>query len=134
MRLVERTQLVPMGETTQDQWARWLLHRRHGGDPEQQKAVLDDLHPIRDRVLRNARLAEGETLLDVGTGDGLIAFGALVEVGAQGTVIFSDISLDLLEHCRGIAQQVGALDRSRFLLTSADNIALRDASVHAITT
>jgi ubiquinone/menaquinone biosynthesis C-methylase UbiE len=123
-----------MTETNQDQWARWLLHRRHGGDPEQQKAVFDDLYPVRDHVLRNARLVEGETLLDVGTGDGLIALGALAEVGAAGKVIFSDISWDLVEHCRGIVQHMGALDQSRFLLMSAASIALQDASVDAITT
>src|SRR5262245_21054151 len=122
----ERMLNVQMSETTQDQWARWLLHRRHGGDREQQKAVFEDLYPVRDHVLRNAKLAEGEKLLDVGTGDGLIAFGALAVVGAAGSVIFSDISRDLLEHCLGIAQQMGELDRSRFLLTSADNIALQD--------
>ena len=123
-----------MAETPQDQWARWLLHRRHGGDPEQQKALFDDLYPVRDRILRNARLAEGDTLLDVGTGDGLIAFGALAQPGAPGRVIFSDISLDLLEHSRVIARQMRVLDQSRFLLTSADSIALQDASVDAITT
>lgn len=48
----------------------------------------------RDRVLDNARVAEGETLLDVGCGEGLIGPGAL-ERGA-GTVIFSEISQDLL--------------------------------------
>src|SRR6266567_2260602 len=35
------------------------------------------LCPIRDRVLDGARLRPGDTLLDVGAGDGLIAFGAL---------------------------------------------------------
>jgi len=43
-------------------------------------------------VLQNARLTEGETLLDVGAGDGLIAFGALDVLGEQGRVIFCDIS------------------------------------------
>ena len=56
-----------------------------------------------------------------------------LELGAD-SVIFSDISLDLLEHCRGIIQQIGVLDQSRFLLTSAASIALQDASVDAITT
>ena len=53
------------------------------------------LLPVRDRVLRNAALTGGETLLDVGAGDGLIAFGALELIGEGGRVIFSDISQDL---------------------------------------
>lgn len=99
-----------MPEPIQDQWAQWLLHRRHGGDPEQQKAMLDKLYPVRDRVLHNAKIAGGEILLDVGAGDGLIAFGALAQVGEQGKVIFSDISQDLLDHCQSLAQEMGVLD------------------------
>ena len=35
------------------------------------------LRSVRDRVLENTGVAESETLLDVGAGDGLVAFGAL---------------------------------------------------------
>ncbi len=52
-----------MTESKQDQWAQWLLHRRHGGDAEKQKALLKALLPIRDKVLQNAKLAPGETLI-----------------------------------------------------------------------
>jgi arsenite methyltransferase len=45
-------------------------------------------------------------VLDVGCGDGLIAFGALDRVGEEGQVIFSDISQDLLDHCRSLAESV----------------------------
>jgi cyclopropane fatty-acyl-phospholipid synthase-like methyltransferase len=42
------------------------------------KATFDNfLYPIRDQVLGHASLHDDETLLDVGCGDGLIAFGAL---------------------------------------------------------
>ena len=40
------------------------------------------------------------TLLDVGAGDGLIAFGALEKLGPTGKVIVSDISESLLKHAR----------------------------------
>jgi hypothetical protein len=63
-----------------DKWAAWVLHRRDGDDREQHKKALEHLIPIRDRVLDNARIHQGETLLDVGTGDGLIAFQLLVDV------------------------------------------------------
>jgi methylase of polypeptide subunit release factors len=58
-----------------------------------------------------AQLRPGDTLLDVGTGDGLIAFGALERLGPAGRVIFSDISQDLLDHCRTAAAAEGLLDR-----------------------
>ena len=122
-------------EPIQDQWAQWLLRRRHGGDAEQLAAVLPKLYEMRDRVLAHAQVAPGDTLLDVGAGDGLIAFGALPLVGEHGTVVFSDISQDLLDHCRQLAQQAGVLDRVRFVRASADDLApTPDAAVDVVTT
>ena len=93
------------------------------------------LLPVRDRVLRNAALTGGETLLDVGAGDGLIAFGALELIGEGGRVIFSDISQDLLDHSRALAKKMGVLDRCEFVLASADDLsAVEDASVDVVTT
>jgi len=91
------------------------------------------LGTTRSRVLDRAELAAGETLLDVGCGDGLIAFGA-VERGA-GLVIFSDISQDLLEESRRLAEELGVLDRCRFLLAPADDLhELGDESIDVVTT
>src|SRR5712692_676463 len=124
-----------MAKSAQDQWAQWLLERRHGGDAEKQKAMLQSLYPVRDKVLYNARLAQGDTLLDVGCGDGLIAFGALPIVGEQGKVIFSDFSQDLLEYCRTLALQMGVLDRCQFIHTPAENLHMIEAnSLDALTT
>ena len=86
-----------------DRWAEWLLKRRFSGDPEQRKSFLEGLLPWRDRILENAAVKEGETLLDVGAGDGLIAFGALDLVGETGRIVFSDISQDLLDYSRRLA-------------------------------
>jgi arsenite methyltransferase len=119
----------------QDQWAQWLLDRRHGGDAEAYRRVLEALAPVRERVLDHAAVAEGAVVLDVGTGDGLLAFGALERVGQTGRVIFSDVSQDLLDHCRALAQEMGVLDRCAFLPASADDLAaLDDGSVDAVTT
>jgi ubiquinone/menaquinone biosynthesis C-methylase UbiE len=86
-------------------------------------------------VLDKAELAAGETLLDVGTGDGLIAFGALERLGPAGHVVFSDISEDLLEHCRAAATEEGLLDRCRFVTAPADSLDdIADASVDVVTT
>jgi ubiquinone/menaquinone biosynthesis C-methylase UbiE len=118
-----------------DRWAAWMLHRRFGGDPAAQAEMLRMLTGVRDRVLDNARLAPGETLLDVGTGDGLIAFGALDRLGPDGTVIFSDISADLLAHCRALAADLGVTERCRFVPMAADDLSpLADESVDAVTT
>src|SRR5215211_1525875 len=125
-----------MARPAQDQWAEWLLERRFGsGNPEQRNAFLEELVPWRDRVLGNAAVKEGNTLLDVGAGDGLIAFGALDLIGKNGQVIFSDISQDLLDHSRTLAEEMGVADRCAFLRASADDLsALENASVDVITT
>jgi arsenite methyltransferase len=119
----------------QDQWAKWLLQTRFGGYPEGKKVILESLFRVRDRVLANAPVSEGDVLLDVGAGDGLIAFGALPLVGETGKVIFSDISQDLLDHSRGLTEQLGAPDRVEFLRAPADDLsALSDGSVDIVTT
>ncbi len=123
-----------MSELVRDQWAEWLLSRRHGGDPEKYEAAVEDLHPVRDQVLQRAKIAEGDVVLDVGTGDGLIAFGALQQVGPHGRVIFSDISPYLLRFCRAMAERRGVLAQCQFLQASADDLsALADASVDVVT-
>jgi arsenite methyltransferase len=112
-----------------DRWAEWSLERRFGGDRSAAKEMLAGLRPVRDRVLDRAELREGETLLDVGCGDGLIAFGAL-ERGA-GRVIFSDVSQDLLD----VSRELSAGDpRAEFVGAAAENLgAIADASVDVVT-
>lgn len=124
-----------MSEPVRDKWSEWLLSRRDGGDPEQRKKTLEFLAPVRGKILENANLSGGETLLDIGTGDGLIAFGALDRVGDDGTVVFSDISRDLLDHSRELAAEMNVLGRCRFVEASADDLsAIEDESVDVVTT
>jgi arsenite methyltransferase len=118
---------------TRDRWAEWLAERRFGGDPKTRGRFLAELTARRDKVLDLARLAEGETLLDVGCGEGLIAFGALAR--GAGSVIFSDVSDDLLAFCRQAASEYDVVDRSRFVKASADDLCgIDDASVDVVTT
>jgi arsenite methyltransferase len=124
-----------MTKDDQDIWSRWLLKRRFGGDQaEMQAALTKYLYPWRDKVLSHANLQEGETLLDVGSGDGLIAFGAL-EKTRTSRVIFSDISQDLLDHVKSLVQEMNVLDRCQFVNASADDLSMvEDASVDVVTT
>ena len=119
-----------------DRWHRWLMDVRFGGDPAVRERLLTELlYPVRDSVLDKAGLQSGDTVLDVGTGDGLIAFGALERLGPSGHVVFCDISQDLLDHCRAAAAVEGLLDRCRFVVASADSLdGIADASVDVVTT
>src|SRR5881398_1006723 len=95
--------------------------------------MLEETREFREKVLDRAGLAEGETLLDVGCGEGLIGFGAL-ERGA-GHVIFSDVSDDLLDFCREAAEALGVSERCGFVKAGAvDLTAVADAGVDVVTT
>ena len=119
-----------------DQWSRWLLHGREGGDHAlREKFLAEVLLPVRDQVLDRGRVSAGDVVLDVGAGDGLIAFGALERVGPTGRVIFSDVSPDLLQHCRSLALELGLADRCSFVECSAESLTgIADASVDVVTT
>jgi ubiquinone/menaquinone biosynthesis C-methylase UbiE len=122
-----------MRSTARDRWAEWLAERRFGGDAEVRARMLERLARVRDEVLDRAGLREGETLLDVGCGEGLVGFGAL-ERGA-GAVIFSDVSTDLLDFCRDAATDLAVLDRCHFVETSAEELGpIEDESVDVVTT
>src|SRR6266540_1675044 len=93
---------------SQDRWARWVLRLRDSGDVEVRTRGASLLAAYRDGVLDRAAVREGDVLLDVGTGDGLVGFGALDRVGPDGRVIFSDVSADLL----------AVADRSVYIVTT----------------
>jgi ubiquinone/menaquinone biosynthesis C-methylase UbiE len=118
-----------------DKWAAWVLHRRDGDDPDQRAIALEHLLPIRERILDNARIRAGETILDVGTGDGLIAFGASERAGPDGHVIASDISGELVDRTRAIAAELGVASRMTFVEARAENLEpIGDRSVDVVTT
>nr|BFE70970.1 hypothetical protein GCM10020092_042710 [Actinoplanes digitatis] len=116
---------------TTDRWASWLLRRRDGGSTELRERFAAELIAFRDGVLDRAAIAEGDVVLDVGTGTGLIGLGALDLVGPAGRVVFSDVSAALLDECRRLADP----DRSSFVEAAADDLGpIADASVDVVTT
>jgi arsenite methyltransferase len=90
---------------------------------EEERSDLDYLIAIRDRVLANAEIRPGETVLDVGAGDGLIAFSAAELVGPDGTVIFSEVSSPLLDHAKAVADERGVAAHMEFVKASAEELA-----------
>ncbi|MBV8356484.1 MAG: methyltransferase domain-containing protein [Deltaproteobacteria bacterium] len=98
-----------------DKWSRWLLETRFGGDEKIAELGLRMLTQLRDTLLEKASLMGGQVLLDVGAGDGFIAFGAVEKLGPRGRVILVDISRSLLDRAREAA------DKSWELLTAANS-------------
>lgn len=109
-----------MADRGADRWAQWLLERRHGGDPGMLAETLAMLAPIRDRVLDNAHIESGDRVLDVGCGDGLLGFGAAERAG---TVVFSDVSADLLARCRELAAELAPAASCEFVQSGLPELA-----------
>ena len=117
-----------------DRWAAWVLERRFG-DPAEAERVMQHLAPVRDRVLEGAAIEDGDIVLDVGAGDGLIGFGAVPLVGDRGRVVFADVSQDLLDVSRELAAEHGVAERCDFVLARAEDLGpIADESVDVVTT
>jgi arsenite methyltransferase len=87
-----------------------------------------------DRVLDAAGLHPGMVLLDVGTGDAVVAIRALDRVGPSLRLVLLDVSAPLLERARATLDGLGQSAQCAFLQRSAESIhGLDDASIDAVT-
>ena len=105
-----------------DVWATWLRTGRDGGSARMRAENLDRLAKLRDRILDRAGIRPGDTVLDVGAGQGLLGLGALDRAGEQGRVIFADISEPALDDCRAEVAGRGASNRATFVRASATDL------------
>jgi ubiquinone/menaquinone biosynthesis C-methylase UbiE len=116
-----------------DEWSEWLLHRRHGDNCEYEAIVRRVVEGYADRVLDDAHLFPGMTLVDIGAGDGLLAFRAIERIGAPIQVVLTDISEPLLHHAETLAVERNVKAQCRFLRCSAEKLTgIADSSVDAI--
>ena len=117
-----------------DVWLDWLLHNRHGGDPSHDRHIRARTQTYADRILDAAQIQEGATLLDVGAGEGLVAFRALERFGPSISVILSDVSAPLLDHAQVLAYRSGVQQHCRFVQAAAEDLSpLDDDSVDVVT-
>jgi ubiquinone/menaquinone biosynthesis C-methylase UbiE len=118
-----------------DVWSDWLLHHRNGGDPSHDQHIRGKTLTYADRILDSAPITEGITLLDVGAGEGLVAFRALERFGPSLKVILSDVSAPILNHAQVLAYQAGTSMRCRFVQAAAEDLSpIGSDSVDVITT
>jgi ubiquinone/menaquinone biosynthesis C-methylase UbiE len=126
--------LAPAPSATErpDAWFEWLTVTRHGGDSGYAAALAPMLRDIRDRLLDNAGLRAGQTIADIGCGDGLAGFGAL-ERQPHSSVTFVDPSAALVARTRELAQRRGRADNCRFVVASATDLsAIPSASIDVV--
>jgi ubiquinone/menaquinone biosynthesis C-methylase UbiE len=121
--------------TDTDAWSEWLLHGRHGDDPAYAHVVQTVVAGYADRVLDGARLSPGMTMVDVGAGEGLLAFRAIDRVGSSLCVTLTDVSAPMLHYAESAAVRRNVQSQCTFLQCPADDLAgIADASVDVVVT
>jgi ubiquinone/menaquinone biosynthesis C-methylase UbiE len=93
-------------------------------------AFLGKEHAFRDKILDLARLANGESVLDVGCGTGTLAIAAKRHVGRSGTVQGVDASPEMLSRAEKKAKKA-AVD-VLFNSSLAEALPFRDGEFDAV--
>ena len=106
-------------------WSKWLEKSRFDYMTEEQKQqTMNWLFSVRNAVLSNANIKYNDVVIDIGTGNGLLAFGAIEKISNQGRVIFSDKFEDCVETCKSIAEEMNISKPHDFLLSDCCDIKL----------
>jgi ubiquinone/menaquinone biosynthesis C-methylase UbiE len=117
-------------------WTEWLKNSRFSYMSETQKQqTLLWLSQVRDKVLDRANLKPDDVLIDIGTGNGLLAFGAferLKKLNGSGRVIVSDAFRDCVEECLNFAKSLGLENEMDFIQADAFDIQLPENLVDVV--
>lgn len=120
---------------TSDLWSHWLLRGRYADDAKFREAVGGVVDRYVGRLLAGGQLTAGQTLVDVGTGEGAVAFRAIEGVGPTLKVWLTDISEAMLRHAEEQAAQRGVRNQCAFLRCPADRLeGIADASADLVVT
>lgn len=84
------------GSDTGDRWLSWLNSGRDAGNIEARRRSLAWLRPVYDRVLEAASPRLGESVLEIGAGEGTLGLLALERVGPSGRLVLTDISSSVI--------------------------------------
>lgn len=83
------------------------------------------LKPAQDRMLEIAAIKEGEKIIDIACGSGLISFRAAREAGSTGFVAGNDISDSMVQLCRQAAE-TNKIANTAFERMDAEELRVRD--------
>ncbi len=121
--------------TAPDPWSQWVLHTRHANNPAWAARIHADILGYIDRLLDLARLQGNATLIDVGTGEGLLAQRAIERLGPALRVVQTDVSPTLLAHARARAIASGSIDQCTFVEAGAEHlVGVADATADLVAT
>jgi ubiquinone/menaquinone biosynthesis C-methylase UbiE len=89
------------------------------------------LKPAQDLLMRMAAICEGEKVLDIACGTGLVSFRAAEQAGKTGSVLGTDISDRMIEMARKIAEEK-KVSNTRFERMDAEQLELADDSFDVV--
>ncbi len=113
-----------------DPWADWLLRRRDGGSAARARDTRARIAEHARRLLGLAGIAPGQTLADIGCGEGVLCWQAFAMTGGALHAELSDVSPRLLRRARAAARVSGHAAQCRFAVADATELRhLADASV-----
>jgi SAM-dependent methyltransferase len=112
--------------TTREQWqsaaAAWY----------QWSSTLNEwLGPATDRMLQMAGVSEGYKVLDIAAGAGEQSITAARKVGPEGFVLATDISPNILEYAKQMAEQAGFQNIDTAVM-DGENLTLEDESFNTV--
>jgi arsenite methyltransferase len=114
-------------------WTEWLKESRFSYmDEAQKEQTILWLFSVRDKILDRAGLKAGDIVIDIGTGTGLLAFGAYERLNGNGVVIATDKFEDCILECEKIIAKSDISDNFLIQQCPADNIPLQDNAVDAV--
>lgn len=87
--------------------------------------------PIANRLVEFANLQNGQKILDIATGTGIVALNAAQKVGSEGKVIGVDISTGMLNNAKQKLAQT-SLQNVEFIEADAEKLDFDDNSFNAI--
>ncbi len=108
-----------------NEWSAWL-EKIVGAD-----SAGAGYRRIASKVLGNARVGEGDTVLDIGTGRGLLALAAAGLVGSEGKVIGVDAEAECVSRCQRRAAELG-LKNVTFIEGDARSLPVEDAATDVV--
>jgi ubiquinone/menaquinone biosynthesis C-methylase UbiE len=96
---------------------------------EDRQAYLEEsARPVTERMLERLAPKQGQTILELAAGTGIVGLAAAALVGARGRVIVSDFSEAMVEAAKRHAAEVG-LENVEFRVLDAEQLDLPDESV-----
>jgi len=108
-------------------WASPAPCQRHRLSPDNLAPFVPTPEPVVERMLTSAELKPGETLYDLGCGDGRILFEAAQKFGARAVGV--ELSSKLVEEVNEKVRALGLQDQIKVIEGNLLNVNLRPADV-----